>query len=329
MPQALLEVRDLHTRFRTPEGTVKAVNGASLTLREETILGLVGESGSGKTATALSILRLLPPTGSIEQGVISYKGRDLLGLDQEEMRLIRGKEIALVFQDAQAALNPVLPIGTQVLESLTAHDTLSLHEARAQARQLLQSMGLADPEQVLSRYPFQLSGGMAQRVLLALALALDPSVLIADEPTSNLDVTLQAEILDRLKRFQRDRHSAMLLITHDMGVIARMAQDVAVMYAGTIVEEADTISIFQRPLHPYTWGLFRALPRMHEPDRPLLPMQGQAPDLMDLPDQCPFLPRCPKATSTCRLNLRPPLAEVEPGHAVACYNPIQEPLPVR
>ena len=329
MPQAttsepLLEVRNLHATFHTEDGIVKAVNGVSFTLKEEMVLGLVGESGSGKTATALSLMRLLPYPGRIEQGEVYYKGRDLLKLGEDEMRDIRGQKISMAFQEASAALNPVLTVGAQIRESLLAHQDLSPREVDQRLQGLLQTMGLPGSGRILDSYPFQMSGGMAQRVLLALALAPDPTILIADEPTSNLDVTIQAEILERLKRFQREQRRSMVFITHDMGVIARMAQEVAVMYAGSVVEHADTVTLFQRPMHPYTWGLLRTLPRIDQPDRPLIPMAGQAPTLIDLPDQCPFLPRCPKATNTCRMEPRPPLTELEPGHTVACYNPIQE-----
>lgn len=325
MAEPLLEVKDLYARFETEDGVVKAVNGVNLSIEEGAILGLVGESGSGKTTTAHAILRLLAHPGRIENGQVLYRGRDVLQMEGQELRDLRGKEIGIVFQDASTALNPVISVGQQIEESLSASgEHRSTDRMWARAREVFQATGLPDPVEIRDRYPFQLSGGMAQRLMLALALAPSPSVLIADEPTSNLDVTLQAEILYRLRRFVRQEQHAVLLITHNMGVIARMADEVAVMYGGTIVEYTTTTALFNRPLHPYTWALFRTLPRMDQPDRALFFMDGQPPDLMELPEQCPFLPRCPKATNTCRLNPRPPLEETEEDHRVACYNPIDE-----
>lgn len=321
--RVVLEARDLHTHFFTPEGVVRAVNGVSFRLREGEVLGLVGESGAGKTATALSILRLVPYPGRVVSGQVLFQGRDLLSLSGEQMRRLRGREIAIVFQDPHSALNPTLTIGAQMEEALRAHARIGRREARETALALLREMGLSDGQRVLNQYPFQLSGGMAQRVMLAMALAPGPRVLIADEPTSNLDVTLQAEILQRLKRLQRERNASILLITHDMGVVAQMADRVAVMYAGTVVEEAEVVQLFRRPRHPYTWGLFQALPRLDNPGRRLVAMRGMPPNLVNLPEQCPFLPRCPKATNTCRLSPRPTLQEVSPGHRVACYNTVR------
>ncbi|MCS7207753.1 MAG: ABC transporter ATP-binding protein [Dehalococcoidia bacterium] len=316
----LLEVRNLHTHFFTREGVVKAVNGVSFSLQPGQTLGLVGESGSGKTVTALSILRLVPFPGRIVQGAVVYRGRNLLEASEDELRHLRGREIAMVFQNPHSALNPVLPVGVQVEEVLQAHTRMPRKEVQRRVRDLMYQMGLPDPERVAVQYPFQLSGGMAQRVMLAMALCLEPKVLIADEPTSNLDVTLQADILQRLRTLQKERGTAILLITHDMGVVARVAHWVAVMYAGTIVEHGPIIPLFQRPVHPYTWGLFQALPRLDKPDQALRPLRGTPPNLVDLPDQCPFIPRCSKAIAVCRTNPRPPLQEVEGGHWAACYN---------
>jgi oligopeptide transport system ATP-binding protein len=319
----LLEVHNLSTYFFTREGVVKAVNRVSFSLLPGQTLGLVGESGAGKSVTALSLLRLVPYPGRIVGGAVVYQGRNLLEVSEEEMRRLRGKEIAIVFQNPHAALNPVLPVGVQVEEVLQAHLRLPRREARRRVEDLLRNMGLSDPERVAAQYPFQLSGGMAQRVMLAMALALHPKVLIADEPTSNLDVTLQADILHRLHTLQQEQGVAILLITHNMGVVARVAHRVAVMYAGTIVEEGPVLSILRDPLHPYTWGLFQAIPRLDRPDRPLRPLRGTPPNLVDLPDQCPFLPRCPKATVVCRTNPSPPLQPVDGDHWVACYNRIR------
>ena len=315
MAKAILEVSDLHTHFKTTDGTVKAVNGVSFSLEEHSILGIVGESGSGKTVTALSILQLVPFPGEIVKGSVRLDGTELVAMKPALLRQIRGKDVSLVFQNPGSALNPVIPIGRQVEEVLLEHTAVSKREARAAAADLLTKMGIADARRMLDAYPFQLSGGMAQRVMLSIAIALNPRVLIADEPTSNLDVTLQAELLYRLKQ-----GTAIVLITHDLGVIAQMADSVIVMYGGYVVEHTDTESLFKRPLHPYTWGLFQAMPRLDSDQHSLRPMPGTAPKMIDPPDECPFLERCPKATSECRTSPMPELMEVAPGHWVACYN---------
>ena len=247
---ALLEIEDIHTYFPTNEGIVKAVNGISLSLHENRVLGVVGESGSGKTMTALSILQLVPFPGDVVKGKITYDGQDLLNMPVSQLRRIRGKEISLIFQDAGAALNPVISVGKQVEELMLEHTDMSKRQARAFAAELLSQMGIPDANEMLDRYPFQLSGGMAQRVLLAIGVALKPRILIADEPTSNLDVTLQAEILHRLRRLREENGTAIMLITHDLGVIAQMAEMVAVMYGGSIVEYADTLTLYRRHMHP-------------------------------------------------------------------------------
>ena len=320
MATPILEIQDLHTYFKTKDGVVKAVNGVSLRLEEDRVLGVVGESGSGKTVTALSIMQLVPSPGEIVSGKILYDGVDLLGLTSEQMRHLRGREISLIFQDAGAALNPVISIGQQVEEILQEHTDMSRRRIRDMATELLHQMGIPDARSMMSRYPFQLSGGMAQRVLLAIGMALKPRILVADEPTSNLDVTLQAEILYRLKQLKREQGTAIVLITHDLGVIAQMADSVIVMYGGYVVEHTDTESLFKRPLHPYTLGLFQAMPRLDSDLRSLRPMPGTPPKMIDPPDECPFLERCPKATNECRTSPMPELREVEPGHWVACYN---------
>ena len=319
---ALLQLEDLHTYFSTKEGVVKAVNGVSLSLDEGDVLGLVGESGSGKTVTALSIMRLVPFPGRIVQGDITFGGQSLVDIRDDRMRKIRGSEISLVFQDAGAALNPVITIGQQVGEIMTEHTDMSKRQVRNYALELLGQMGIADSEEVLDRYPFQLSGGMAQRVLMAIGVALKPRVLIADEPTSNLDVTLQAEILHRLRLLRQESGTSIMLITHDLGIIAQMADTVAVMYGGFIVEYAETKQLFRRPTHPYTWGLFQAIPRLDSSDQALQPLPGAPPRMIDPPDQCPFLHRCNKATTECRTSPRPPLVEIESGHKLACFNPV-------
>jgi oligopeptide/dipeptide ABC transporter ATP-binding protein len=322
MATPILEIEDLHTYFKTKEGVVKAVNGVSLRLEEDSILGVVGESGSGKTVTALSIMQLVPSPGEIVSGHIRYNGIDLLSLSTEQMRHLRGLEISLIFQDAGAALNPVISIGRQVEEILLEHTDMSRRRIRDIATDLLRQMGIPDAKTMMDRYPFQLSGGMAQRVMLAIGMALKPRILVADEPTSNLDVTLQAEMLHRMKQLREENRTAILLITHDLGVIAQMADTVAVMYGGIIVEYADTRTLYSRPLHPYTWGLLRAMPRLDTDVKSLNPIRGAPPKMLDAPDECPFLERCHKATVRCRTEPTPKLIDVEPGHQLACYNPV-------
>ena len=302
----VLRIEDLHTSFYTREGEVKAVNGVNLSLKENRILGVVGESGSGKSVTALSMLRLVPHPGKITKGAVHFKGMNLMEVGNEQLRRIRGKDIAMIFQEPTSALNPLLNVGTHMEEIMLAHSSMSKQQARERSLQLLREMDLPAPAHIMRQYPFQLSGGQAQRVMIAMAMVWDPQVLIADEITSNLDVTLQADVLDRLKRLQAEKHSAILLITHDMGVIAKVANEVSVMYAGSVVEYSDTQTIFRSPYHPYTWALLQSHPatgrsKAHStayprlipgPDRPtgpvplhgevsqghqLLPAQPQAP----------------------------------------------------
>ena len=263
-PTPLLEIEDLHTHFDTKDGIVKAVNGVSLTVDRDSVLGIVGESGSGKTVTALSVLRLVPLPGEIVRGSIRFNGTDLLSLSRESMRRIRGKEISLIFQDAASSLNPVIPIGSQVAEIMLEHTDMGKSEgATAERRSFWGRWASRTPGRPWTATPFQISGGMAQRVMMAIGVALEPQVLIADEPTSNLDVTLQAEILQLLRRMRERNRSSIVLITHDLGVVAQTAHSVAVMYGGTIVEHADTRALFKKPTHPFTWGLFQAIPRLN------------------------------------------------------------------
>jgi len=321
LEEPILRVEDLRAGFLTPDGVVNAVNGVSLSLRRGETVVITGESGSGKTSTGLSILNLLPHPGRIDSGHIYFRGTDLLTLPAEELRRIRGRQIAMVFQDPATGLNPVLSVGQQVEETITTHLKISKREAKKRSLEALAQMGLPDPEQVASRYPFQLSGGMAQRVMIAIATALDPEVLILDEPTSALDVTVQAAILDDLSRLQKTNGTSIILITHDLGIVAQMADEVAVMYAGYIVEYGSVRSMFERPRHPYTWSLLASRPRWdREGGGPLASIRGTPPSLIDLPDECPFLPRCPKATTVCRAEPSPPLLEVGMGHLAACYN---------
>jgi oligopeptide/dipeptide ABC transporter ATP-binding protein len=322
----ILQVQDLSAEFVTPDGIVSAVNGVSLTLEPGRTLVLTGESGSGKTSIGLSILGLLPHPGRVTAGRVLFKGRDLLTLPPEDLRRIRGREIAIVFQDASTGLNPVLSVGQQVEEIITNHLNISRKEARRRSVQVLDEMGLPEPDEVARRYPFQLSGGMAQRVMIAIATALKPEVLILDEPTSALDVTVQAAILDDLSKLQEQQNTAILLITHDLGVVAQMADNVAVMYAGYIVEQGDAQTLFSLPRHPYTWSLLASRPRWdRDDDGPLAVIKGTPPSLIDLPAECPFVPRCPKATSACRADPMPALAPIDsPGHLIACYNPVYQ-----
>jgi oligopeptide/dipeptide ABC transporter ATP-binding protein len=322
MDDYVLELRNLSAAYPDGPKEVKAVDGVDLTLRRGGVTALVGESGCGKTSTALAVLRLLQHPGRITGGEVLFEGRDLLSLPENEMRRIRGNEISLIPQEPTAGLNPVLSVGQQVEELITAHTRASKKETRRMVLDALARVGLADPERLVGRYPFQLSGGMCQRVLIAIATLLEPKVIIADEPTSALDVTVQAAILNQLRRLRDELGISILLISHDLGVVAQMADHVAVMYAGRIAEEGPAREVFHRPRHPYTWALLDTLPRVDRDKRPLEAIKGTPPDLTDLPDECAFLPRCRKAVMACRTEPSPPLTEVGPRHRVACYNPV-------
>ena len=320
---ALLEVKDLHTEIRTKDGVLRPVNGVTFSVKPGQVLGLVGESGAGKTMTAFSILDLLPYPAKVVGGEVLFQGRDLRKMKSAELRRIRGREIACVFQDANMGLNPVLTIAVQMEEVITTHLKISRKEARTMSEDVLGRVGLPDPKTTMSRYAFQLSGGMCQRVMIAMALVLNPKVLIADEPTTGLDVTLQANILQQLRRLKDRLGTAIILISHDLGVMAQMADEVAVMYGGHIVERTDTVTLYKKPAHPYTYGLLRSIPNMNHPEAPLVSLAGNPPDLKQLGEGCPFLPRCNKAVNACRLEPMPPLKELEPGHWVACYNHVR------
>ncbi len=322
MPSTILEINGLRVHYTDHGKTVRAVDGVSLALPAGGILALVGESGCGKSTLALAVLDLVPHPGKIIDGTVLLDGQDLLRMKRDEVRRRRGREISMIFQDAQAGLNPVLPVGTQVQEIITTHLDVSKGEAKGMMLQALTRAGLADPERVAKEYPFQLSGGMCQRVMIAIATVLRPRVIIADEPTSSLDVTLQAAILAELQSLRENLGASILLITHDLGIVAQMADAVAVMYAGRVVETGTVAEVYTRPLHPYTWSLLATRPRLDGSSRPLPSIRGLPPDMTDLPPQCAFLPRCPKATSACRQEDWPPLAELAPGHAVACFNPV-------
>lgn len=308
-------MEDLRTYFDVEEGTARAVDGVSFRLRRGRTLGLVGESGCGKSVTALSILRLVPsPPGRIASGRILFEGRDLLRLSDEEIRRVRGNRIAMVFQEPMTSLNPVFTIGSQIVEAIVLHQQVSKAEARRRTIELLRRVRIPAPEERIDAYPHQLSGGMKQRAMIAMALACGPDVLIADEPTTALDVTVEAQILDLLRELQREMGMSVLLITHDMGVVAETTDEVAVMYAGQIVESASTRALFARPLHPYTIGLFRSLPRLEVRGRRLAAIPGAVPSPLRFPSGCRFHPRCflARGRERCREE-EPELREVAPG----------------
>ncbi|MDA8098432.1 MAG: ABC transporter ATP-binding protein [Nitrospiraceae bacterium] len=314
----LLNISGLSTGFRTPAGMVLAVKDLNLAVEAGRILGLVGESGCGKTVTALSVLNLVPPPGAILSGKILFEGTDLLTLPPSAMRAIRGARISMIFQEPMTALNPVFTVGNQIGEVLTAHLQMTRQDALDRSVELLRSVGIPSPEKRVHEYPHQLSGGMRQRVMIAMAIACRPSLILADEPTTALDVTIQAHILELLAQIQVEMGMAMVLVTHDLGLIAERAHRVAVMYAGRIVEEADTAELFSRPLHPYTRGLLASLPRPGETKRTRLrTIQGTVPQLADLPSGCRFEPRCDIRAEQC--DTEPELIEVSPGHRVRCW----------
>jgi oligopeptide/dipeptide ABC transporter ATP-binding protein len=317
----LLVVKDLVTTFSTDRGVVRAVDGVSFSLAERSTLGIVGESGCGKSVMSLSIMGLLPsPPGRIERGSIEFNGRDLTKLPQRELRNLRGREIAMIFQEPMSSLNPVFTIGAQIMEAIERHQGLSHAAARTRAIELLHLVGIPAPEERVDAYPHQLSGGMRQRVMIAIALSCDPKLLIADEPTTALDVTIQAQILELLDRLQRELGMSIILITHDLGVIASQVQDVLVMYAGRAVEQATTIQLFERPLHPYTRGLLRSVPSFGDnAQKPRLPtIAGVVPDMAMLGLGCRFRERCDVAIDRCAKE-DPPLVEVAGGRRVACF----------
>ena len=318
----ILKIEDLTVSFGTNAGRVKALNSVSLTLEEGQVYCMVGESGAGKSTLALSVMGLLPQNSEVSDGRIMFRDIDLLRAGPEQMRDLRGREISLVFQDAQSALNPIEEIGSQLEEVILEHSDISIRNANRMAQEMLREMGLPDPQRIMSQYPFALSGGMCQRVMMAIALVLRPKLLIADEPTSGLDVTLQAEILQRLKDLVKEQNASILLITHDMGVVASMANKVGVIYAGSVVENADVIPLFHRSQHPYTWSLLQALPRLDDPGRRIEPLPGSPPDMINLPEGCPFVPRCFKAQAKCRVDPMPEMLEIEGGHFVSCHNPV-------
>jgi oligopeptide/dipeptide ABC transporter ATP-binding protein len=320
----LLQIRGLFVSFGTDAGPVPAVRGVDLALRERETLALVGESGCGKSVTALSILRLVAtPPGAYDAGEILLRGEDLLRASEARIREVRGNDVAMIFQEPMTSLNPVFPVGEQVAEAIELHQRVGRREARALSIEALRRVGIPAPEQRVDEYPHQLSGGMRQRVMIAMALACNPMILIADEPTTALDVTIQAQILELIVKLQRELGMAVLLITHDLGVVAETAQRVAVMYAGRVVEEAKVVELFERPRHPYTAGLLRSRPRLDVEGGRLLAIEGSVPDALHQPSGCAFHPRCPLALERCR-HEAPPLAETE-GRRFACWVTASEP----
>ncbi|MCD6540383.1 ABC transporter ATP-binding protein [Candidatus Bipolaricaulota bacterium] len=321
----LIEVKGLRTYFYTEDGVVKAVDGVSFAIEPEQTLGVVGESGCGKSVTALSIMGLVPmPPGKIVEGEILFRknGKTVelhkLNPKGKEYRSIRGKEIAMIFQEPMTSLNPVFTIGYQIMEAIMLHQKVSKREARQKAIEMLRQVGIPEPEQRVDEYPHQLSGGMRQRAMIAMALSCNPSLLIADEPTTALDVTIQAQVLDLMQDLKRKFRAAIMLITHDLGVVAEMCEEVVVMYLGKVVERAKVRPIFHEPKHPYTQGLLKSIPSLATKKKRLDPIKGVVPDPLNAPPGCPFNPRCPHAIEICRQEM-PPLKEVETDHDVACW----------
>jgi oligopeptide/dipeptide ABC transporter ATP-binding protein len=316
---ALLEVRDLHVGFKTDDGYVNAVNGLSYSVDNGSTLGIVGESGSGKSVNALTIMRLIPiPPGRVEAGTILLRGENLLTKSEPAMRKIRGKDIAMIFQDPMTSLNPVLTVGDQIMEAVELHLKLNKKDALAKTVDMLRVVRIPLPEKRVREYPHQLSGGMRQRIMIAMALSCDPDVLIADEPTTALDVTIQAQIIDLMNEMQQRLGSAIILITHDLGVVAETCQNVLVMYAGNMVEYGSAIQIFAEPRHPYTMGLLSSLPRLDQKDqRRLVPIEGQPPNMLRLPKGCTFAPRCKYRMPICDQPV--PLYDFGDGHQARCF----------
>jgi oligopeptide transport system ATP-binding protein len=326
LPPKILDIQNLVTRFHTDDGTVHAVNGISYNLHEGETVGIVGESGCGKSVHALSIMRLIPsPPGEIANGVVKYQGQDLLELPDDDMRKIRGGEIAMIFQDPMTSLNPVMTIGNQIMEALRLHMGMERNQARDRAAEMLDMVGIPEAADRLDSYPHEFSGGMRQRAMIAMALSCAPNILIADEPTTALDVTIQAQIIDLVIRLRERLGMAIIWITHDLGIMAGLAEKLHVMYAGFIVEKATKHEVYGNPRHPYTMGLLKSLPRVdkREEGSRLIPIIGSPPDLLALPQGCPFLVRCPFSIERCAVE-NPQLEEIDPGHEVACWVDVTE-----
>ena len=323
--EVLVDVKNLRTFFYTEDGVVPAVDGVDLTIHRGEILGLVGESGCGKSVTALSIMRLIPnPPGKIISGEIMFHGEDLLKKSEEEMRLIRGDKISMIFQEPMTSLNPVFTVGDQISEAITLHQKIDEAEAKKRTVEMLHLVGIPEPERRYRQYPHELSGGMRQRVMIAMALSSNPELLISDEATTALDVTIQAQILDLMRGLQKKLGMAILIITHNLAVVAEMAETIAIAYAGKIVENASAREIFKSPRHPYTYGLLQSIPKFTErrTNEPLPAIEGMVPSPYHMPNGCRFNPRCPFATEKCRAE-EPELVELTPGHLVRCFHPIE------
>jgi oligopeptide/dipeptide ABC transporter ATP-binding protein len=322
--EPLLSVENLHVRFWTQRGTVHAVNGISFEIAAGETLGIVGESGCGKSVTSLALLGILPRAGRVAGGRALFGGRDLLALPDKDLRTIRGREIAMIFQDPMTSLNPVLTVGRQIREALETHFGMDRKAAEARAAELLDQVGIPSAKSRVRDYPHQFSGGMRQRAMIAMALACEPKLLIADEPTTALDVTIQAQILDLLRGLVAERDTALVLITHDLGVVAGMCERVHVMYAGMFMETGSADQVFETPRHPYTLGLLQSVPRLDAPrGRRLQPIEGSPRDMLQPPSACPFAPRCAYEVERSKEEV-PRLVEVAPGHRVACFNPVPE-----
>ena len=320
---ALLEVNDLHTSFFTPAGEVKAVNGVSFNLDRGKVLGIVGESGSGKSVTAYSIMQILEKTGKIVSGSIKVDGKELVGISEKEMKNVRGNKISIIFQDPMTSLNPTYTIGHQLMEAILLHTNRNKHQAYDRAVEMLKLVNVNEPEKRMKQYPFEFSGGMRQRVMIAMALACEPDILIADEPTTALDVTIQAQILELMQKLQKELGMAIIMITHDLGVVAQMCDEVIVMYAGSICEQGTADEIFYNPKHEYTKGLMRSIPTVANDGEKLQPITGTPIDLLNMPAGCPFAPRCDNAMKIC---LREPCGrmQINADHQAACWMNVKE-----
>ena len=317
--EPILDVRELKTWYNTEDGIAKAVDGVSFSLERNRTLGIVGESGCGKSVTALSVMRLVPmPPGYFAGGDILWKGRSIVKATEEEMRKIRGNEIAMIFQEPMSSLNPVYTCGDQIMEQIMNHRAVGKAEARRRAVELLDMVGIPNPSARVDSYPHEMSGGMRQRVMIAMALSCGPELLIADEPTTALDVTVQAQILELIARLRQENGMGVMLITHDFGVVAELCEEVVVMYASRVAERGSVAHIFENPLHPYTRGLLKSIPRLGAKKERLNVIEGNVPGATRLPDGCRFAGRCPLADDHCR-NAQPPLVEYEPGHLAACW----------
>ncbi len=320
---AMLEVKDLRTSFFTPAGEVKAVNGISFNLDHGKVLGIVGESGSGKSVTAYSIMQILEKTGKIVSGSIKFNGQELVGAGEKAMKSIRGNKISIIFQDPMTSLNPTYTIGKQLMEAIMLHTPRNKQQARERAIEMLRLVNINEPEKRMNQYPFEFSGGMRQRIMIAMALACEPDILIADEPTTALDVTIQAQILELMQSLQKELGMAIIMITHDLGVVAQMCDEVIVMYAGSICEQGTADEIFYNPKHEYTKGLMRSIPTVDNDDEKLEPITGTPIDLLNMPKGCPFAPRCDAAMKIC-LRERCQRMEINEYHQAACWMNVKE-----